>query len=34
MSNWKKRLTPEEVIRIRKLTEDVSHLFYSDEEWN
>lgn len=34
MSNWKKRLTPEEITRIRKLTEDVSHLFYSDEEWN
>jgi hypothetical protein len=34
MNNWKKRLTPEEITRIRKLTEDVSHLFYSDEEWN
>jgi hypothetical protein len=33
MDNWKKRLTPEEINRIRKLTEDVSHLFYSDEEW-
>jgi len=33
MSNWKKRLTPEEITRIRKLTEDVSHLFYSDTEW-
>jgi hypothetical protein len=33
MSNWKKRLTPEELIRIRKLTEDVSHLFYADDEW-
>ena len=34
MNNWKKRLTPEEITRIRKLTEDVSHLFYSDGEWN
>ncbi len=34
MGNWKKRLTPEEITRIRKITEDVSHLFYSDEEWN
>ncbi|CAG1011975.1 hypothetical protein ANAEL_04311 [Anaerolineales bacterium] len=34
MGNWKKRLTPEEITRIRKLTEDVSHLFYADEEWN
>jgi hypothetical protein len=33
MDNWKKRLTPEEIARIRKLTEDVSHLFYSDTEW-
>jgi hypothetical protein len=33
MGNWKKRLTPEEVTRIRKLTEDVSHLFYADDEW-
>jgi hypothetical protein len=33
MSNWKKRLTPEEITRTRKLTEDVSHLFYSDTEW-
>ncbi len=33
MDNWKKRLTPEEITRIRKLTEDVSHLFYSDTEW-
>ena len=33
MDNWKKRLTPQEITRIRKLTEDVSHLFYSDTEW-
>ncbi|MBI5951672.1 MAG: sulfotransferase [Chloroflexi bacterium] len=33
MSNWKKRLSPEEITRIRKLTEDVSHLFYADDEW-
>jgi hypothetical protein len=33
LSNWKKILTPEEIIRIRKLTEDVSHFFYSDNEW-
>jgi hypothetical protein len=33
MDNWKKRLTPEEITRIRKLTEDVSHFFYSDTEW-
>jgi len=34
MDNWKKRLSAEEITRIRKMTEDVSHLFYSDEEWN
>ena len=33
MDNWKKRLTPEEITRIRKLTEDVSHLFYADNAW-
>ncbi|MDD2922591.1 MAG: hypothetical protein PHQ36_09935, partial [Anaerolineales bacterium] len=33
MDNWKKRLAPDEISRIRKLTEDVSHLFYSDTEW-
>lgn len=33
MGNWKKRLTPEEITRTRKLTEDVSHLFYADDEW-
>ena len=33
LDNWKKRLTPEEITRIRKMTEDVSHLFYSDNEW-
>ena len=33
MDNWKKRLTSEEISRIRKMTENVSHLFYSDEEW-
>ncbi len=33
MNNWKKRLTSEEITRIRKLTEDVSHLFYPDNEW-
>ncbi len=33
MDNWKKRLTSDEITHIRKMTEDVSHLFYSDEEW-
>ena len=29
----KKRLTPEEIARIRSLTEDVAGLFYSDVKW-
>ena len=33
MDNWKKRLTSDEITRIRKMTEDVSHLFYSGSEW-
>ncbi|MBC7877140.1 MAG: sulfotransferase [Anaerolineales bacterium] len=33
ISNWKKRLTVEEITCIRKMTESVSELFYSDKEW-
>jgi hypothetical protein len=33
LDNWKKILTPEEVTRIRKMTESVSPLFYADNEW-
>lgn len=33
LGNWKKRLTAAEIARIRRMTEDVSHLYYSDEEW-
>lgn len=33
MDNWKKRLTVEEIKRIRSLTEAVAHLFYSDVKW-
>lgn len=33
VDNWKKRLSADEIARIRKMTEDVSHLFYSDSEW-
>ena len=32
--NWKKRLTAEEIKRIRSLTKDVSNLFYSDVKWD
>jgi hypothetical protein len=30
LENWKKRLTPEEITRIRSMTEDVVHLYYPD----
>lgn len=33
LDNWKKRLSADEITRIRKMTEDVSHLFYTDNEW-
>jgi len=33
MDNWKKRLTVEEIDRIREMTQDVSSLYYSDAEW-
>lgn len=33
LENWKQILTPQEVTRIRNITEPVSHLFYSDNEW-
>jgi hypothetical protein len=34
LSNWKKRLTPEEVTRIRSLTADTASKFYPEESWN
>ncbi len=33
LDNWKKRLTPDEIDRIRRMTGEVSSFFYSDEEW-
>jgi hypothetical protein len=33
IKNWKKRLSEEEITRIRETTEEISHLYYSDEEW-
>lgn len=33
ISSWKKRMTLEEVDRIRKMTEKISPLYYSDAEW-
>ena len=33
LDNWKKRLTAEEISRIRALTEDVAAIFYPDIHW-
>jgi hypothetical protein len=33
LDNWKKRLSAEEITRIRKMTGKTAKLFYSDEEW-
>lgn len=31
--NWKRRLTPSEIERIREQVEDISKHFYSDDDW-
>lgn len=33
INNWKKRLSEDEIKRIREITEGVSSLFYTDAEW-
>jgi sulfotransferase family protein len=33
VKNWKKRLSAEDLQRIRDITEEVSGLYYSNEEW-
>ena len=33
LDNWKKRLSKNEITRIRKMTGKTTQLFYSDEEW-
>jgi hypothetical protein len=33
VNNWKKRLGADEIDRIRRMTEGVSELYYSDDEW-
>jgi hypothetical protein len=34
LENWKKRLSADEIKRIRDLTEDVASLFYADVKWD
>jgi hypothetical protein len=33
LDNWKKRLTADEIERVRTITEGISTLYYSDAEW-
>jgi hypothetical protein len=33
IKNWQKRLTAQEIKRVRDLTEDVSQHYYHDEYW-
>jgi hypothetical protein len=33
ISNWKNRLTPDEIKRIRDKVEDISSAFYQDKDW-
>jgi hypothetical protein len=33
IDSWKKRMTAEEIDRVRKITQEISPLYYSDEEW-
>ncbi len=33
VNNWKKRMTSEEIERIREITAEVAPLYYSDAEW-
>ena len=34
LENWKKRLSADEIARVRALTEDVASLFYADVKWD
>jgi hypothetical protein len=34
LANWKRRLAPDAINRLRRLTEDVASLYYPDTDWN
>jgi Sulfotransferase family len=34
LDNWKRRLTSDEIARIRLTTEEVAHLYYPEANWN
>jgi hypothetical protein len=33
MDNWKKRLGADEIARVRRITGEVAHIFYPEQEW-
>jgi len=33
MDNWKKRLGTEEIARVRRITGEVAHIYYPEQEW-
>jgi hypothetical protein len=34
LDNWKRRLSADELSRVRRVTEEVAHLYYPEVEWN
>jgi hypothetical protein len=34
LHNWKRRLSGEEITRVRRMTEDVAHVYYPEATWN
>ncbi|HUI88912.1 MAG TPA: sulfotransferase [Anaerolineales bacterium] len=34
LGNWKRRLTSDEIARVRAVTEEVAHLYYPEVNWN
>jgi hypothetical protein len=33
ISQWKQRLTPQEIDRVRSITADVAAMYYPEEAW-
>jgi hypothetical protein len=34
LGNWKRRLSADEIARVRQVTGDVARLYYPEEDWN
>ena len=34
LHNWKRRLSADEITRVRQLTEEVAYLYYPDVDWS